>query len=139
MILAVSQVVSDALYRPCNPSLTVPELIQNLKLSKSTLIIAHADSLEVVKAAAKHVGIPERRILVLQDQDQVTESPMPNFGECKTVEALIQEGLRSGETVTGQRLRDGGSKTQVAFYSSSSGTTGPPKVSNFAISRDKYC
>jgi 4-coumarate--CoA ligase len=84
--------------------------------------------LEVVKAAAKQVGIPERRILVLQDQDQTIQPSKSSFGECITVEALIREGLKSGETVTGQRLRDGESKTQVAFYSSSSGTTGPPKV-----------
>lgn len=73
------------------------------------------------------MGIPTNRILVLQNQDD-TQFLRSSFEESKTIESLIQEGLKSGEAVVERRFKKGEEKSQVAFYSSSSGTTGPPKV-----------
>ncbi|PPQ88581.1 hypothetical protein CVT25_009961 [Psilocybe cyanescens] len=123
---------------PCNPSLTVPELVQTLTLSKAKLIISHADCLEIATTAAQKMGIPTNRILVLQNQDD-TQSLRSSFEESKTIESLIQEGLKSGEAVVERRFKKGEEKSQVAFYSSSSGTTGPPKmvkISHYAFIAD---
>ncbi|PPQ84132.1 hypothetical protein CVT25_003343 [Psilocybe cyanescens] len=101
----------------------VPELTQAIKHSKSTLIITHSDGLEVVTAAARQVGIPAWRVLVLQDQDGHSRPLRPGFEEYKTVEALIQQGSLSGEMVPGRKLEKGESKRLIAFYSSSSAST----------------
>lgn len=117
----------DDMVRPCNPLLTVPELVQYLKDSKATLVITHEDFLDVANTATCKVGIPAHRVIVLQNQDG-THSQKLNFGGLKTVEALIHEGMQSGETLSGKKLAKREGKTQVAFYNPSSGTTGPPKV-----------
>ena len=49
-------------------------------------------------------------------------------GESTTVEQLIESGIRIKTGVSIPRLAKGEGKTQVAFYNSSSGTTGVPKV-----------
>ncbi|KAH9478626.1 4-coumarate--CoA ligase 2 [Psilocybe cubensis] len=111
---------------PCNPSYTIAELVEAIKLSKSTLIITHFNNFEVASAAARQTGIPAQRVLVLEDQDSpLTKSRQGNL---QTVEALIHRGSLSGEKVTGRKLEKGESKKLVAFYSSSSGTTGAPKM-----------
>lgn len=115
------------LFRPCNPSLTVPELVQYLKHSKATLVIAHEDFLDIAYTAARNVGISAHRVIVLQNQDE-HHSQMHKFGESETIEGLIKKGTQTGEVLTGKKLAKMEGKTQVAFYASSSGTTGPPKV-----------
>ncbi|KAH9477438.1 4-coumarate--CoA ligase-like 7 [Psilocybe cubensis] len=123
---------------PCNPSLTVPELVQVLKLAKPKLIVSHVDCLAVAVNAAEKFGIGADRIIVLQNQDE-SPSTQSAFGDSKTVEHLIQEGSKSTDLIHGRRFNSGEAKTQVAFYSSSSGTTGPPKmvkISHYAFIAD---
>ncbi|KAG7444137.1 phenylacetyl-CoA ligase [Guyanagaster necrorhizus] len=109
---------------PCNPSLTVPELVKHLRLSKSSLIIAHVDFLDTVCAAAREVGLSTKRIIVLPDQDSQTV----NLTEFVSVDDLVAQGLKSHNTVEDVKLAPGEGKERIAFYSSSSGTTGEPKI-----------
>ncbi|KAK0460013.1 phenylacetyl-CoA ligase [Desarmillaria tabescens] len=109
---------------PCNPSFTVPELVQHLRLSKSGLIITHVDFLDTVCAAAREVGLSTKRIIVLLDQDSQTV----NHTEFVSVDELIAQGWKSHNTIEDVKLAPGEGKERIAFYSSSSGTTGTPKI-----------
>ncbi|KAK0222170.1 phenylacetyl-CoA ligase [Armillaria fumosa] len=110
---------------PCNPSFTVPELVQHLRLSKSGLIITHVDFLSTICAAAREVGLSTKRIIVLLDQD--SQSAV-NHTEFVSVDDLIAQGLKSQNTVEDVKFAPGEGKERIAFYSSSSGTTGTPKI-----------
>lgn len=113
-------------YRPFNPSSTVFELVQHLKLSKATLIICHEANLHTAYAAAREVGIPSQRVIILEDQDISPSTEKVARGSA-TAEQLIESGIRMKSAIV-TRLVKGEGKTQVAFYNSSSGTTGAPKV-----------
>lgn len=117
--------VSSLQNRPCNPALTVPELTQHLKLSGTSLIIAHTDVLATACSAAQNAGISRDRIIVIPDQDIPTPSIPPGF---VGLDDVVSVGLASGARLIGRKLNPGEGKTKIAFYSSSSGTTGPPKV-----------
>ncbi|KAG9225433.1 hypothetical protein CCMSSC00406_0002936 [Pleurotus cornucopiae] len=110
---------------PCNPALTVSELAQHIKLSRASLMIVHIDFLKTAVAASQAAGLPSGRIIVMSDQDAEGPSIPDGFDSLDT---LIHEGLQSGARLTEVKLKTGEGKTRIAFYSSSSGTTGPPKL-----------
>ncbi|KAF4565431.1 hypothetical protein EYR36_002002 [Pleurotus pulmonarius] len=110
---------------PCNPALTVPELTQHIKLSRASLMIVHIDFLKTAVAASQAAGLSSARIIVMSDQDAEGASIPAGFS---SLDSLIQGGLQSGARLTEVKLKPGEGKTRIAFYSSSSGTTGPPKV-----------
>ncbi|KAF9016512.1 acetyl-CoA synthetase-like protein, partial [Hymenopellis radicata] len=107
---------------PCNTALTIPELAQHIELSRASLIITHVDFLPTIRG----VGFPPDRIIVLLDQDS-PRSATPPTGFIG-LEEVIKYGLKSGKRLKEVKLNPGEGKTKVAFYSSSSGTTGPPKI-----------
>ncbi|KAL4257832.1 hypothetical protein AB1N83_009460 [Pleurotus pulmonarius] len=110
---------------PCNPALTVPELTQHIKLSRASLMIVHIDFLKTAVAASQAAGLSSARIIVMSDQDAEGASIPAGFS---SLDSLIQGGLQSGARLTEVKLKPGEGKTRIAFYSSSSGTTGPPKL-----------
>ncbi|KJA28435.1 hypothetical protein HYPSUDRAFT_128868 [Hypholoma sublateritium FD-334 SS-4] len=112
---------------PFNPSSTVFELVQHLKLSKATLIISHEANMGTAYAAAREVGIPSQRVVILEDQDK-TPSAKRLTRDSATVEQLIERGIEINSAISDSKLMKGEGKTQVAFYNSSSGTTGAPKI-----------
>lgn len=83
--------------------------------------------------AAHQLGISEDRIIVLTDQDApAVKSKAASDLKLLSVEELIQEGnklVSRGALLPQIKLANGEAKTRIAFYSSSGGTTGPPKVS----------
>ncbi|KAK0437127.1 phenylacetyl-CoA ligase [Desarmillaria tabescens] len=122
---------------PCNPSFTVPELVQHLRLSKSSLIITHVDFLNTVCRAAREVGLSTKRIVVLLDQDSQTA----NQTGFVSVDDLVVQGIKSENTLENVQLAPGQGKEMIAFYSSSSGTTGAPKIvqiSHYAFIANEY-
>ncbi|KAF9050881.1 phenylacetyl-CoA ligase [Hymenopellis radicata] len=110
---------------PCNPALTVGELSQHIKMSRASLIIVHTDFLATAVTAARASGIPADRIIVITDQDAENSPAFPGY---RTLDLLIKDGIQSGARVREVKLKPGEGKTRIAFYSSSSGTTGPPKI-----------
>lgn len=98
------------------------ELAYQLKITKSTLIIAHPSCIETALAASRQCGISADSLIIL-DKLQ-TSSPIPYV----TVPELINEGLARPMSFTERRLSPGEAKTKLAFLSCSSGTTGRPKV-----------
>lgn len=112
-----------------NPTFTPSELAHQLRQVKPALIIAHAQTFETAQAAAKEVGISERRIVILEDLDSgitAPESPLV------TIADLVKLGLPK-PIYTGRTLNSGEGKERIAFLSASSGTTGVPKVWKFFL------
>ncbi|KIY71971.1 amp dependent CoA ligase [Cylindrobasidium torrendii FP15055 ss-10] len=121
---------------PCNPVLTVPELVQHIKLSNATLFFVYDEFLPTVTAATAKLGISQDRIIVLSSQD--TDKPRAPTGFVG-LHDLIHHGLQSGGRIPEVKLKRGEAKTRIAFLSSSSGTTGPPKmvkISHYAFIAD---
>ncbi|KAG1784859.1 uncharacterized protein HD556DRAFT_1461201 [Suillus plorans] len=99
-----------------NPANNTSELLYQLKVVNASLIIAHSSFLHTALGAAQAAGLPSERVITFDESNQIS------------VDALIQQGLRSEPNFVERRLRKGEAKTKVAFLSFSSGTTGKPKA-----------
>jgi 4-coumarate--CoA ligase len=107
---------------PANPTYTLDELVYQLTLTKTRLILAHPDYLVTALSAARVSGVTEDYV-ALFNSDIMALSP----GQM-TVNGLITTGLSHKPAFVERQLRDGEGKTKLAFLSFSSGTTGKPKV-----------
>jgi hypothetical protein len=102
-----------------NPNCTPDELVYQIKLTGTTLIIAHSDSLETARKAGKLAGIPPDRVLILDSDPKL---------DATSVATLISGSISAGSAFVQKKLRPGEGKTKVAALYMSSGTTGPQKV-----------
>jgi len=104
-----------------NPDFSVSELLYQLQVTKSVLLIAGPDGLAVAEVAAKQYGLSSDRVLVFD-----------GVGSFRTGKVSVEEMIKLGRThapsFTERRLKPGEGKTKVAFLCFSSGTTGRPKV-----------
>ncbi|KAJ7855944.1 amp dependent CoA ligase [Mycena olivaceomarginata] len=108
-----------AIFTGANPNCTPDELVYQIKLTGTTLIIAHSDSLETARKAGKLAGIPPDRVLILDSDPKL---------DATSVATLISGSISAGSTFVPKRLRPGEGKTKVAALYMSSGTTGPQKA-----------
>jgi 4-coumarate--CoA ligase len=108
--------------RPSNPSYVDEELVYQLQTTHSKLIITHLAVLNTVLSAARKVGLPTDRIVLLESS--ANSDTHIHF----TLDDLIAEGLSKEPHFVERRLAPGEAKTKVAFLNFSSGTTGKPKV-----------
>ena len=114
-----------AIPSPANPSYTSSELLHQLELSKSTLIIAHSSTLKTALAASAQAGLtPDRIILV----DPLPSSDLESDYRYPTVDELIQDGLVNKPSFVERHLNAGESRSKLSFLCFSSGTTGKPKA-----------
>ncbi|KAF8208724.1 phenylacetyl-CoA ligase [Mycena galopus ATCC 62051] len=109
-----------ATFSGANPNSTAAELVYQIKLTETTLIIAHSNSFETARKAASLAGIPSDRVLSLDSN--------PMLGETTSVAALISASISAGSTFIRRKLRPGEGKTKIAALCLSSGTTGLPKA-----------
>ncbi|KAJ5571053.1 hypothetical protein N7535_004713 [Penicillium sp. DV-2018c] len=100
---------------PANPGYTVEELAFQLKNSGAKAIATQVSALSVAKEAAKKVGIPEDRIILVGDQRD-PEARIKHFGS-----------IRNISRATRFRKQKINPEKDVAFLVYSSGTTGVPK------------
>ncbi|KAF7302723.1 Phenylacetyl-CoA ligase [Mycena chlorophos] len=111
-----------AIVTPSNPSYTSSELTYQLAASKASLLFTSSESLPIALSAARQVGLPDDRVVVIEPSDG------PRFtGKHETIESLVQFGNSKPANFIQRKLRSGEGKTKIAFYSFSSGTTGTPK------------
>ena len=115
----------DELSSGANPLYTADELVHQLKISRAKLIVAHPACYPTALSAAKSVGIPTDRIVLLGALPDSSQVPT---GTHVTIDALVSEGNAVPPTYQEVRLAPGEGKTKLAFLSFSSGTTGLPKV-----------
>ncbi|KAM6498476.1 amp dependent CoA ligase [Amanita muscaria] len=105
---------------PSNPGYTVDELVQQLKLSEATLIIAHPIFIRTAVAAARIAGLSEDRIVLLRK--------LPEVPNVVALDDLIHFATKRQSKFIPRQLRHGEGKSKLAFLSFSSGTTGKPKA-----------
>ncbi|KAJ6509017.1 amp dependent CoA ligase [Mycena sanguinolenta] len=107
-----------AIFTGVNPNSTPAELVYHIKLTGTTLIIAHSDSFEAAYEAAKLAGIPPDRVLSLDSNPKLLAT---------SVETLIS-GASVSSAFVPKKLGRGEGKTKIAALCLSSGTTGQPKA-----------
>lgn len=104
-----------------NPAYTHDELVHQLRSTGTKLIISHPTGLAVAEAAARTVGLPTERIVLVDKASNGTAwyAAIPD---------LVQDGLKAQKSYTERKLKPGEGRTKIAFLNFSSGTTGLPKV-----------
>ena len=100
---------------PANPLYTKNELTFQLRDSGAKAVVTQLANLETARKAAKTVGIPEDRIILLGDQ----RDPSGRFRHFSDIQSPTATGRRKAVAVDAGR--------DLAFLVYSSGTTGLPK------------
>ncbi|KAG5654723.1 hypothetical protein H0H81_007479 [Sphagnurus paluster] len=100
---------------PANPAYKTDELVHQLRTANAALLVIHPMFLDTAKAAAKEVGLSENRIVF-------TESG--GSASYPTLDELVKYGSSVPPTFTESRFKAGEARTNIAFLSFSSGTTG---------------
>ncbi|OCK75142.1 acetyl-CoA synthetase-like protein [Lepidopterella palustris CBS 459.81] len=106
---------AGARFTGVNPAYTTPEMTHHLKLTQAKLIIAQPSLLGVTIAAAKICGIPRSAIFVFDVGEVDTDSGIRSW------QALLRHGESDWVSVEDPAAT-------VAVYSSTSGTSGLPKM-----------
>jgi 4-coumarate--CoA ligase len=106
-----------------NPSFTPAELVYQVEVTKSSILVAHPETLQVALSAAQTTKLSKDRIVLFN-----TTNPLSSQGTFFTIQDLISQGLSIPPSFHERHLRPGEGKTKVAFLNFSSGTTGRPKV-----------
>ncbi|THH06349.1 hypothetical protein EW145_g4156 [Phellinidium pouzarii] len=105
-----------------NPAYMMDELVHQLAVSKSFLVISHPDFIDTALAAVRRCNISTDNIVLIDSP--AADGPI----HFSTVSHLILEGLASSASFLDIKLAPGEGKTKLAFLSFSSGTTGKPKA-----------
>ncbi|KZP03507.1 acetyl-CoA synthetase-like protein, partial [Athelia psychrophila] len=115
-----------------NPQYTAQELAYQLTAIKTTLLLVHPAVLPTALAAAKEVGLPLSRVILLK---RLPEFDAP--ANVPTLDELVHLGLSSTDAPFAEpQMHAGEAKTKIGFYCFSSGTTGRPKavaISHYAL------
>ena len=114
-----------AIPSPANPSYTPSELLHQLELSKSTIIITHSSTLKTALAASAQAGLTLDRIILV---DPCPSPDSESDYRYPTVDELIQDGLVNKPSFVERHLNAGESRTKLSYLCFSSGTTGKPKA-----------
>ncbi|KAF9474049.1 acetyl-CoA synthetase-like protein [Pholiota conissans] len=108
-----------------NPQFNVAEIVYQLQVSKTTFIIAHSATLEVVLEAAQTVNLSSNRVVLL---DHVDSGQTIGIMDIQNIPGLIYLGGQKTRAFYERTLKAGEGKTKIALLCWSSGTTGKPKA-----------
>jgi acyl-CoA synthetase (AMP-forming)/AMP-acid ligase II len=100
---------------PANPNYTVDELTFQLKDSGAKALVTQMPFIKAARAAAKNVGIPEDRVIIIGDQRDPTHK------------AKHFTSIRNTSGSSRYRRTKAKPDEDLAFLVYSSGTTGYPK------------
>ncbi|KAF3926438.1 S-dihydroxybenzoyltransferase [Arthrobotrys entomopaga] len=100
---------------PANPGYTLDEFVYQLKNCEAKAVTCQAETLPLVRQAAKQVGIPEDRILILGD------TKVPGFKHLNELKNMSHREVKITRRPKFEPAKD------IAFLVYSSGTTGLPK------------
>ena len=90
-----------------NPVFFVEELQQQLEAIKAKLLFVHPTALQTGLAAAKAVGLPNDRVVLIE---LVSNGKQPFL----TLDEVILGGLQQPKLFVGRQLKPGKAKTKVA-------------------------
>lgn len=111
-----------------SPAYNIDEMTYALKTANAKYLMTIPSSMDVAVAAARNVGIPKERIILLEGQ----------LNGYTTIKQVLERGRSLGEhgQVPSFKIpKDKRNKDICALLSFSSGTTGLPK----AVRRDQCC
>ncbi|PVI06588.1 AMP-binding enzyme [Periconia macrospinosa] len=117
-IIVLGIIGAGAVYTGTNPSYTAHELDNAIQLSKTTFVITEPACLPNIRAAARHRGIPDSKMLLLDSTTADDE------GEYKSWRTLLRHGEADWYAFDSLET----SKSTPAMFCFSSGTTGLPKA-----------
>ena len=115
-----------------NPAYTVGELAHHLRISKADLLITQPKNLDNAVKAAEEAGIPHDRVFVFND---ATDSRFYDYPSWMT---LLEYGQADWVSFNDRQR----SEKTTAVLSSTSGTTGLPKMaarSHLSFVTEHYC
>lgn len=92
------------------------ELVHQLSLTRTKVIITHPVCINKARAAAKQYGLSESCIVLIQRDETISG--------LRTLDQLIELGAARPENFNDICLKPGEGKSTVAFFCFSSGTTG---------------
>lgn len=97
--------------------------MENLRDTDTDLIVVHPDFLDKIAGVAEAAGIPLHRILLL-------DKPKSSNGDLlyPILRELVSDFEDSHEHFTERTLADGSAMSKPAFYVTSHGLSGMPKV-----------
>ncbi|KAF9046775.1 hypothetical protein BJ165DRAFT_1193944 [Panaeolus papilionaceus] len=113
-----------------NPQLRVDELVHQLSTVKVRLMVVHSNTLETALSAARIVGLPSDRI-VLIDEPQCEPTAAGPSSDRWSIPRLVDLGERAIRSYSDGFVPPCGTvegSSKVAMLCWSSGTTGPPKA-----------
>ncbi|EPS44517.1 hypothetical protein H072_1486 [Dactylellina haptotyla CBS 200.50] len=114
-LLAWGVLWAGGILSPANPGYTLDEFVYQLKNCEAKAITTQAECLPLVREAAKKVGIPESRILILGD------TKVPGFQQLSELKNMSHREVKLTKRPKFDTSKD------LAFLVYSSGTTGLPK------------
>ncbi|KAH7908902.1 phenylacetyl-CoA ligase, partial [Hygrophoropsis aurantiaca] len=104
---------------PSNAGSTVDELTHQFRLTGAQVIITHPNAFSSVLRAARAVGIPDGRIVVLGNREVISD----DLAGFLTIQDLVDINITAGDPSDNISA-----ECQIAFLCFSSGTTGLPKA-----------
>jgi len=90
-----------------NPAFSADELQYQLEATKAKLLIVHPSVLQTGLAAAKAVGIPLDKVVLIEQESNAKQ-------DFVTLDEIIQEGLQRPEPFVERILKPGEAKTKIA-------------------------